>query len=197
MKTLSSVVAIVVLALLASAQNKESVSLMPANIAAVTSQLKALGSLPAEEWRMHVGDMAHGEATTLDDSTWEVVKANSQAPVGAVWYRSRITVPAALRGYELSEARIWFHFEAHANGPVSEIIYFDGRRVAMGDDLEPIVLFDSAKPGDTVLVAVKLQGPAKSPPGVLGSICGGTGRAFRCFCERQFCRHCRNGDALF
>ena len=37
-----------------------------------------------------------------------------------------------------------------------EIIYFNGRRVALGDDLEPIVLFDQAKPGDKVLVAVKL-----------------------------------------
>ncbi|MGA2084998.1 MAG: glycoside hydrolase family 38 C-terminal domain-containing protein, partial [Terracidiphilus sp.] len=31
-----------------------------------------------------------------------------------------------------------------------------GRRVAMGDDLEPVVLFDNAKPGDKVTVAVKL-----------------------------------------
>jgi alpha-mannosidase len=37
-----------------------------------------------------------------------------------------------------------------------EIIYFNGRRVALGDDLGPIVLFDKAKPGEKVLVAVKL-----------------------------------------
>ena len=37
-----------------------------------------------------------------------------------------------------------------------QIIYFNGRRVALGDDLEPIVLFDQAKPGDKVLIAVKL-----------------------------------------
>ena len=37
-----------------------------------------------------------------------------------------------------------------------EILYFNGRRVAMGDDLEPIVLFDSARPGEKVTVAVKL-----------------------------------------
>src|SRR3984957_68287 len=37
-----------------------------------------------------------------------------------------------------------------------EIIYFNGRRVALGDDLEPIVLFEPAKPGDKILVAVKL-----------------------------------------
>ncbi len=37
-----------------------------------------------------------------------------------------------------------------------EILYFNGRRVAMGEDLEPIVLFDDARPGDKVVVAVKL-----------------------------------------
>ncbi|GAC1362164.1 MAG: alpha-mannosidase [Acidobacteriaceae bacterium] len=37
-----------------------------------------------------------------------------------------------------------------------QIIYFNSRRVALGDDLEPIVLFDQAKPGDKILVAVKL-----------------------------------------
>jgi alpha-mannosidase len=37
-----------------------------------------------------------------------------------------------------------------------QIIYFNGRRVALGDDLEPIVLFDQAKPGDKILIAVKL-----------------------------------------
>ena len=32
-----------------------------------------------------------------------------------------------------------------------QILYFNGRRVAMGDDLEPIVLFDDAQPGDKVV----------------------------------------------
>ena len=40
--------------------------------------------------------------------------------------------------------------------PMPEILYFNGRRVALGDDLEPVVLFDNAKPGEKVTVAVKL-----------------------------------------
>ncbi len=65
-------------------------------------------------------------------------------------------MPETLNGYDLTGARIWFQFHADANGPMPEILYFNGRRVALGDDLEPIVLFDSAKPGDKVTVAVKL-----------------------------------------
>ena len=73
-----------------------------------------------------------------------------------MWFRREIEVPQTLNGYDLTGARIWFQFRANANGPMPEIIYFNGRRVALGDDLEPIVLFDNAKPGDKVLVAVKL-----------------------------------------
>ena len=115
-----------------------------------------LNQLPVEEWRFHAGDLAHGESPDLDDSSWPVVKPRMEAPQERVWFRRWIEVPQTLHGYDLTGARIWFGFSADANGPMPEIIYFNGRRVAMGDDLEPIVLFDRAKPGDKVLVAVKL-----------------------------------------
>jgi alpha-mannosidase len=119
-------------------------------------QLGSLNSLSATDWKFHAGDVAHGEAPDLDDSAWQTVSARSHAPTDAVWYRRWIEVPKTLNGYDLSGARIWFQFAAYANGPMPEIIYFNGRRVALGDDLEPIVLFDRAQPGDRVLVAVKL-----------------------------------------
>src|SRR6202034_734005 len=108
------------------------------------------------EWRYHAGDLAHGESTDLDDSSWQLVKARAQGSQEAEWFRRWIEVPKQLHGYDLTGTRIWFSFSANANGPMPEIIYFNGRRVALGDDLEPIVLFDNAKPGDKVLVAVKL-----------------------------------------
>lgn len=122
----------------------------------VLGTLKRLGNLPADDWKFHRGDVAHGESPDLDDSGWQTVQPHSEAPTDAVWYRRSIEVPKNLNGYEMTGTRIWFQFVASANGPMPEIIYFNGRRVAMGDDLEPIVLFDDAKPGDKVLVAVKL-----------------------------------------
>ena len=65
----------------------------------------------------------------------------------AVWFRQTNQVPETLNGYDLTGARIWFQFHADANGPMPEILYFNGRRVAMGDDLEPVVLFDQAQAG--------------------------------------------------
>jgi alpha-mannosidase len=118
--------------------------------------LETLNGLPPGEWRFHAGDIPHGESTTLDDAAWSVVKPHSRAPKEAVWYRRTIEVPKTLNGYDISGARIWFQFEADANGPMPQIIYFNGKRVALGDDLEPIVMFEPAKPGDKILVAVKL-----------------------------------------
>jgi len=122
----------------------------------VIQRLLSLDVLPADGWKTHGGDLAHGEALDLDDSNWPIVGPKAEAGTEAVWYRRSIAVPRTLNGYDLTGARIWFSFHADANGPMPEIFYLNGRRVAMGDDLEPIVLFDHAMPGERVLVAVKL-----------------------------------------
>jgi alpha-mannosidase len=123
---------------------------------AVLSRLSGLRELPDGAWKLHAGDLAHGEAVNLDESSWQPIAASSKAPNDAVWFRQTYQVPATLSGYDLTGARIWFQFHAEANGPMPQILYFNGRRVAMGDDLEPVVLFDQAKPGDKATVAVKL-----------------------------------------
>ena len=120
------------------------------------ARLSELRELPEGQWKMHAGDLAHGEAANVDESGWQTIAPKSKAPNDAVWFRQTYEIPQTLHGYDLTGARIWFQFHAEANGPMPEIIYFNGRRAAMGDDLEPIVLFDNAKPGEKVTVAVKL-----------------------------------------
>ena len=134
---------------------REQKNLSPTALATIHT-LETLTALPAGDWHFHAGDIPHGESTTLDDSQWPLVHPRAKAPTDAVWYRRTITVPKTLNGYDISGSRIWFQLQADANGPIPEIIYFNGRRVALGDDLEPIVLFEPAKPGDKILVAVKL-----------------------------------------
>lgn len=139
----------------AAGQQGMPVPLSPA-ARAVIDRLASLGELPAGTWKMHEGDLAHGESLNLDESGWQAVAPDEKAPTVAGWFRQTFQVPETLHGYDLTGARIWFQFHASANGPMPEMLYFNGRRVAMGDDLEPIVLFDDAKPGDKAVVAVKL-----------------------------------------
>jgi alpha-mannosidase len=127
--------------------------------AKVLDTLDSLQQLPLGAWRYYAGDISHGEDVALDDSKWETVNPSERkpftAPNDAVWFRQTVEVPKTLHGYDLSGVTIWFHFSIDANGSVPLIVYFNGRRVAMGEDLEPIVLFDKARPGDRAVIAVK------------------------------------------
>jgi alpha-mannosidase len=124
---------------------------------AAIDRLTELRELPDGQWKTHPGDLAHGEAVNLEDAAWMAIAPKSKLPNESAWFRQAYEVPQTLHGYDLTGARIWFQFHASANGPMPEIVYFNGRRAAMGDDLEPVVLFDNAKPGDRLSVAVKLM----------------------------------------
>src|ERR1035441_2861758 len=78
-------------------------TLSPASQTAI-ERLSTFDNLPAEEWRFHAGDLAHGETLSLDDSSWPQVKASSQTSTDAVWYRRIITVPKTLNGYDLTRS---------------------------------------------------------------------------------------------
>ena len=131
-------------------------SLLTPESQSVLDKLATLSALPTPSWRYHAGDLAHGESPSLDDTGWQAVAAPATLPAEALWMRATIEVPKTLNGYDLTGTQISFRLRVEANGPVTQIVYFNGRRVAMGPDLEPITLFAEAHPGDKVLVAVKL-----------------------------------------
>ena len=131
-------------------------SLLTPESQSVLDKLASLSALPTPSWRYHAGDLAHGESPSLDDTGWQAVTAPATLPAEALWMRATIEVPKNLNGYDLTGTQISFRLRVEANGPVTQIVYFNGRRVAMGPDLEPITLFAEAHPGDKVLVAVKL-----------------------------------------
>lgn len=139
-----------------NADYAKAVETLPPAAKSTLDRLRALRELPGAIWKMHSGDLMHGEAVDLDTGDWKTVESGYIAPNEAIWLRSTITVPESLNGYDLTGARIWFNYSASGNGPMPEILYFNGRRVALGEDLEPIVLFENARPGDKIVVAVKL-----------------------------------------
>ncbi len=123
--------------------------------AKVIEQLGSLSTLPEGDWKAHVGSVPHGEDIALDDSSWETVRPRTAGPLESMWYRRWIEVPTTLNGYDLTGSRITLKMGLAPN-IMTVILYINGRRSAMGEDLETITLFDHAKPGDRVLVAVKL-----------------------------------------
>ena len=125
-------------------------------------RIEDLRTLPGGPWRVHAGDLPHGESPALDDSSWPEANPHSTAPKEAVWYRRVVEVPKTLHGYDLTGVSVSFQFFAFTDGPMPEIVYYNGRRVALGEDLDAITLFSDAKPGDKILIAVKLL-PTPAP----------------------------------
>jgi alpha-mannosidase len=122
----------------------------------IVQRLGNYASIEANAWRFHAGDVPHGESPQLDDHDWAA--ATPATPLGedAVWLRQWIEIPKDIGGYDFSGAQVMFALHASSNSNVPQIIYLNGNRVALGEDLEPITLVASAHPGDRVLVAVKL-----------------------------------------
>jgi alpha-mannosidase len=135
---------------------KQELTKLPPPAQALIPKLYALDWLPQPQWKMHAANIPHGEGIDVNDADWQFVTAPSQGPLEAVWYRAWIEIPKALSGDDITGAKISFRLNANADGLGATIVYFNGRRVAMGDDLEPIVLFENARAGDKILVAVKL-----------------------------------------
>lgn len=138
----------------AGQQTANAVKMLSVHSQNVIKALSQLNSIPIVDWRFHIGDLAHGESVNLDDSSWQVIHAPYQTTTSdIVWLRIWIEVPKDLHGYGLKGSRIWI--KSWRNDAVT--VYFNGQRVAGGEDLEPIVLFSSANPGDRVLVAVRMD----------------------------------------
>lgn len=139
-------------------QTSQAANWLPEPAQRVIARLGELNRLPDGQWRVHPGDLPHGESPDLDDSSWPIAKPGTEYSEDAVWFRQSIEIPQNLHGYDLTGTRIWFQCQARTGGHdlVTQIVYFNGRRVALGESLEQIVLADQAKPGEKILVAVKL-----------------------------------------
>jgi alpha-mannosidase len=123
----------------------------------VMKRVADLSVFPVPAWKTHNGNLPHGEDPKLDDSTWQPLTPDFVSPAEeSTWFRAWVEIPKNLHGYDLTGSKIWFQFRFSGDGNVTTIVYFNGRRVAMGESLEPLVLFENAQPGQKVLVAIKL-----------------------------------------
>ena len=94
---------------------------MPAGLTAASStvieRLAGLETLPDGEWMTHTGDLAHGEALHLDESSWQPIAVGDKAGKDAVWFRQTYQVPATLNGYDLTGRGSGSRFDANGHVP--------------------------------------------------------------------------------
>ena len=126
-------------------------------------------------WRFHLGDVKDAEATTFDDSRWEVVSAPHTTRLepaevsgnrnyqGVTWYRKTFTMPDEMAGKEVE-----VHFEAIMG---KQLVYVNGRLVRQNfGGYLPITVNlsqEDMKPGDKCLIAVRADNSDDKdyPPG--------------------------------
>ena len=77
---------------------------LPADTDVVIDRLSSLRELPDGAWKLHAGDLAHGEAVNLDESDWQPIANGSKAPKDAVWFRQTYQIPATLNRGKPSSA---------------------------------------------------------------------------------------------
>lgn len=122
----------------------------------LADRLSAIGDLTSA-WKFHEADVTHGEAVSLDDSSWQAVDPTPQWEGhkwtgGSAWFRTTIIVPQNNKGYDLTGADIWVNQETDDD----IIVYVNGLRIAMGESLEPTEVAKRVKPGDKILLAIKV-----------------------------------------
>jgi alpha-mannosidase len=120
---------------------------------AVMERLSNLGTLSIGDVRYHAGELPNGGAVNLDDSSWATIQMPYTASADPVWLRRWIEVPKTIHGYDPTGSKMWL--SEPTRGGLT--VYCDGVRVARGEDMEPFVLLNSAKPGDRVLLAIHLE----------------------------------------
>ena len=124
----------------------------------LTDRLESIVTMPLDEWRYHA-DVAHPEESSLEDKAWPAVKAGETWKTGPRVLRRRIELPASLNGYSLRGARVQLDLAVDSNDFVMITVFSNGAMVSRtdADTIQPIVLTENAQPGDTFLVAIRIQ----------------------------------------
>jgi alpha-mannosidase len=125
------------------------------------NRLTSITVLQLPEWKWHPDDgtLARPESAALDDSSWPTFKVGSEWSSGPVWFRRVVEVPAKIGGYDAAGATIRLRVRIYGENPVVLAVYFDGAKIAEGNDIDPVVLTDRAQPGKKILVAVRANVP--------------------------------------
>ena len=120
---------------------------------AIIERLTHVGTLSLGDVRYFAGQNPNGASISLDDSNWQTIQLPYKAAADPIWLRKWIEIPKTLDGYDPTGAKIWLQEPTRGNVAV----FLNGKRIARGEDMEPLILFNSAQPGDKALLAIQLE----------------------------------------
>jgi alpha-mannosidase len=123
------------------------------------------------EWRWHA-DVPHPEDPATNDSDWSTITVKNIAEPGGGhadeenWkgtrvFRRWVQIPEKINGYATQGAKVLLDLRFGSPGPLMITVFSDGAILYRGndDDIQPVVLTQSAQPGQKFLVAARVVVP--------------------------------------
>jgi alpha-mannosidase len=151
---------------------------VPSGCAAMLTKWRSIAVESINDWRWRETGDFRGEAVSLDDAAWPQVQKGQSWESTTVWLRRLVTVPEQRGGYAFRGARLVLHVPGSWAGKEYTSVFVNGLRRAEGVDIAPFVLTENAQPGETFLIAVRLQQDAGKfwPPTARVELTGVAGR---------------------
>src|SRR5271165_352047 len=134
----------------------------------VLDRLRAVTTVPLDTWQMATADLPHGENPTASLGAAKTVGLKQNLPL-PVWLYQSVEIPPALNGYPVAGSRVELNLNVNSNLGIQISVFVNGNMVARGDgdSQVPLTLLESARPGQRLVVAVRIV-----PSGTVGC-CGG------------------------
>lgn len=133
-------------------------------------RLEEMTGIAITGWKTHADNLPHPEAVTLDDSDWENAQpmqnrfgraAERSSGEGAAWFRKRVEIPKSLGGYNIQGLSVRLNLRVFSRTRGLIRVFSNGSLVEMapGNTQQPILLTESAQPGQKFLIAAYSPGP--------------------------------------
>ncbi len=133
------------------------------------AKLEAMLGEPIRGWKMHPDNLSHPEDPSLDDSTWPIFhrlkpgEHRQPLPNGmGMWFRKWIVIPKTMGGYDIEGLPVRLDLRLFFGGPGLMRAFSGGSLIEMAyrNTQQPILLTDSAAPGQKFLIAAYAPDPA-------------------------------------
>jgi alpha-mannosidase len=144
---------------------------------AVVARLASFAYLPSRDWQYHEGDLANGQDPSAGSAAWQNVTIPFVASKQGAWLRKELVVPPTFNGYDLTGASLSFYMPVSGDDPgrdtLYETIYCNGKLIAEGAHLYKEILASDLRPGEKLLIVVKMpatNGPKRITTGLANGV---------------------------